>query len=52
MNEDVALEIALLEEHRKECEFAVRDAEWTLRVRREEIREIDSKLKQLRKVNR
>jgi hypothetical protein len=50
MNEDVALEVALLEEQRKECEFAVRDAQWTIRQKMKEIRQIDSKLKRLEKV--
>jgi len=39
MNEDVAVEIALLEEQRKECEFAVRDAEWTVRLLEEQRKE-------------
>ena len=50
MNEDTALEVALLEEQRKECEFMVRDAEWTIRQKRHEIREIDATLKALGKV--
>lgn len=50
MNKDDALEIALLEEQRKECEFVVRDAQWTIRQKRKEIREIDSMLKGFRKL--
>lgn len=52
MNDDSALEVALLEEQRKECEFALRDAQWTIRQKKNEIREIDSKLKQLDSQNR
>lgn len=52
MNEDTALEIALLEEQRKECEFTLRDAQWTIRQKRNEIRTIDSKLKRLQEAEK